>query len=281
MAYLAGAAVLGACVSRAAGLHTSTSAPLKIVLGSMTYGDQTDKAGAVDQLKYFASLGPTYDTVDTARMYSYGLTEQILGEIFHESPELQRFKVDSKVNPFKGYNENLSPDNVMSQADSILQALKCSSINVLYLHAPDKCTPIEETLQAVQKLYELGRFKELGLSNYPAWEVVYIHSYCQQRGWVLPTVYQGMYNPLTREVERELFPALEKLNIRFYAFNPLCGGLLTGKHKYESLEESTGTRFDKKSSYENRYTARYWNKEVGCLYMELCWYVLYLCLLLL
>ena len=127
----------------------------------------------------------------------------------------------------------------------------------------DKSTPIEDTLAAVQRLYEENRFKELGLSNYPSWEVVYIHRYCKERGWVVPTVYQGMYNPLTREVERELFPALRKLSMRFYAYNPLCGGLLTGKHDYESMSDRAGTRFDPHSSYKERYTSRYWNKEVG------------------
>ena len=71
-----------------------------------------------------------------------------------------------------------------------------------------------------------------------------------------------MYNPLTREVERELFPALRKLNMRFYAYNPLCGGLLTGKHDYQSNNDRAGTRFDPNSSYKERYTSRYWNKEV-------------------
>ena len=105
----------------------------------------------------------------------------------------------------------------------------------------------------------MKKFKYFGLSNYPAWEVVYIWSYCKSRGWVLPSVYQGMYNPITREVERELIPALRKLGMSFYAYNPLCGGLLTGKHNFESVESSSGTRFDKSNEM---YLTRYWNREV-------------------
>ena len=124
----------------------------------------------------------------------------------------------------------------------------------------DKNTPIEDTLQAIQKLYEMKKFKYFGLSNYPAWEVVYIWGYCKIRGWVLPSVYQGMYNPITRDIERESIPALQKLGISFYAYNPLCGGLLTGKHNFESMESSSGTRFDKSNEM---YLSRYWNREVN------------------
>ena len=81
-------------------------------------------------------------------------------------------------------------------------------VNVFYLHGPDRDTPINETLEACNELYEEGKFTELGISNYAAWEVVDIYYICEQNGWVKPTVYQGMYNLLTRAGEAELFPAL-------------------------------------------------------------------------
>lgn len=62
-----------------------------------------------------------------------------------------------------------------------------------------------------------------------------IYYICENRGWVKPTVYQGMYNPVTRAVEAELFPCLRALNISFYAYNPLAGGLLTGRYSYDDL----------------------------------------------
>jgi aflatoxin B1 aldehyde reductase len=231
--------------------------PVQSILGTMTFSSQTSKEGAIQQLQYFVESG--FDTIDTARMYGKGKTEELLGEILTEYPELRaKLKIDSKVNPFKGYNENLSPENVNMQTDSILSALNCDGVNVMYLHAPDHTTPIELTLDAMQQLYEKKCFKYLGLSNYAAWQVVYIWSYCKERGYVLPTVYQGMYNPLTRDVEAELFIALDKLNIKFYAYNPLCGGLLTGKHRFEDAESSAGTRFD---ASNQMYLSRYWNKE--------------------
>ena len=95
--------------------------------------------------------------------------------------------------------------------------------------------------------------KELGLSNYPAWQVVDIWNKCEHYGCPRPTVYQGMYNALCRNVEPELFPAIRSLGMRFYAFNPLAGGMLTGKHhKFEDTPEANG-RFGRLQSYRNRY----------------------------
>ena len=69
-----------------------------------------------------------------------------------------------------------------------------------------------------------GKFKEFGLSNYASWEVADIYHICKRNGWVLPTVYQGMYNAITRMVEGELFPALRHFGLRFYAYNTVRNG---------------------------------------------------------
>lgn len=233
---------------------------VKIILGTMTFGGQTDEQGAIDILKVFTSKG--YRDIDTARMYCHGNTEVVLGKILKEVNfdlnDNKPFVIASKVNAFKGYDESLSTESVKRQSDAILASLQKDHTDILYLHGPDIATPIEETLAAVQSLYEQKRFKELGVSNYAAWEVAYIHGYMRERGWVLPTVYQGMYNCITRDVEKELFLALKKLNIRFYAYNPLCGGLLTGKHKPQDDSASQGTRFDASNSL---YRGRYWKDQ--------------------
>ena len=115
----------------------------------------------------------------------------------------------------------LKRDSVLEQASRCLSNLQVDSVDLLYLHAPDHNTAIEETLGAMQELYEgiryyhqlvpfgdvhitfvymyiAGKFKELGLCNYASWEVADIYHTCKRKGWVLPTVYQGMYNPITR-----------------------------------------------------------------------------------
>ena len=116
-------------------------------------------------------------------------------------------------------------------------------------------TPIEVTLEACGKLFKEGKFRALGLSNYASWQVADIWHLCRQEGWVTPSVYQGMSNAITRDVERELFPAIRNFGVRFYAYNPLAGGLLTGRYTQISEEPRDG-RF----KFQRIYIERYWKK---------------------
>ena len=113
-----------------------------------------------------------------------------------------------------------------------------------YLHGPDRTTPYEETLRAVNELYKEGKFKRFGISNYMSWEVAEIVGICRANGWVQPTAYQGLYNAIQRKVEPELFPCLRKFGIAFYEFNPLGGGFFTGR--YRSIDDAgePGSRYD-------------------------------------
>ncbi|MEE6482200.1 hypothetical protein FKM82_013181 [Ascaphus truei] len=177
-----------------------------------------------------------------------------------ESLILSAVKLATKANPWEGMT--LRAESVRLQLETSLKRMKTSSVHLFYLHAPDHQTPVEETLAACQELYKEGKFKELGLSNYAAWEVMEVYCICKHRNWVLPTVYQGMYNATTRQVETELLPCLRQLGIRFYAYNPLAGGLLTGKYKYEDKEkdkEQAPSRFFG-NNWAETYRNRYWKQ---------------------
>ncbi|XP_020622286.1 aflatoxin B1 aldehyde reductase member 2-like [Orbicella faveolata] len=102
----------------------------------------------------------------------------------------------TKANPWSG--EGLKYDRVLEQLNISLKRLKRDSVDLFYLHAPDHNTPIEETLKAVNHLYKEGKFKYFGISNYASWEVTEIYYLCKMNNYPLPTVYQGMYNPVTR-----------------------------------------------------------------------------------
>jgi aflatoxin B1 aldehyde reductase len=150
----------------------------------------------------------------------------------------------------------LQPAQVKKQLTEILERLGTEHIDLLYLHSPDLDTPVEQTLEACFELHQQGKFKQLGLSNYAAWQVAEVVETCRHNGWMQPVVYQGMYNALTRDVERELFPCLRNYGISFYAYNPLAGGLLTGK--YQSIDDMPDTgRFAERNGYEERY----WKKD--------------------
>ncbi len=216
------------------------------ILGTMTFSDQVDQDTSAAMVSAFTRAG--HDQVDTAHVYNDGKTEELLGQLNNEQL-LVGTNIATKVNPSKG---GLGAESVDRQFTVSLERLGEKQVDLLYLHMPDLDTPIEKTLAAVFKHYEAGRFKRFGLSNYAAWQVAEIAEMCSKNGWMRPEVYQGMYNAYTRDVERELFPCLKNYNIAFYAYNPLAGGMLTGKHRKFDAEPEAG-RFVSFGFYKDRY----------------------------
>ena len=219
---------------------------MKIVLGTMNFGPQLDLEASRAMTESF--LKTKNNELDTAYVYNGGDTEKFLGEIL---PKLDSYYLATKVHP--RITGKLDRDCIMMEFGESLKRMNRESVDLLYFHFPDGKTPIGEALETVAELYEQGKVKELGLSNYPAWQVVDIWYQCEKYGCPKPTVYQGMYNALCRNVEPELFPAIRSLGMRFYAFNPLAGGMLTGMHRdIEEKQEGTG-RFARLKSYRDRY----------------------------
>lgn len=108
-------------------------------------------------------------------------------------------------------------------------------MDVYYIHCPDRSLDLADVLKGINDAYRAGYFKRFGLSNFTADEVERVYALCEERGYPLPTVYQGNYSPVARRTETELFPTLRKLHIAFYAYSPLAGGLLT-KTKEQIIE---------------------------------------------
>lgn len=220
---------------------------MNIVLGTMTFGMKVNYDESKEILNLFFSKG--YNEIDTAYVYNEGNSEIYIGKALKVLDDYL-IKVATKVNPrITGY---LNKDGINFQLNESLKRMKISSVNILYLHFPDARTPLEETLEACSELYNSGKFLELGLSNFSALEVEQICELCNKNNWVKPTVYQGMYNILSRKIESELFPVLRKFGIRFYAYNPLAGGILTGKYlNYKEIPENG--RFANRPNYKDRY----------------------------
>lgn len=123
----------------------------------------------------------------------------------------------------------------------------------------DRATPFAETLSALDKLHKAGKFVNLGLSNFAAFEVAEVVMTCKENGWVRPTVYQAMYNCLTRGIEPELVPACRRYGIDMVVYNPIAGGLLSGKFKSADMIPAEG-RFSDKTVMGKRYRERYFNE---------------------
>lgn len=196
--------------------------------------------------------------LDTAHCYTSGTSEEIIGnsEMLADS----KVEIATKATPFseKGFKDHA----VLDQMNESLKRLKKDCVDLFYLHFPDRSVPIEETLKDVNLLYKEGKFKSFGLSNYSAWEVAEIYYLCKINNYPLPLVYQGRYNSLSRGVEGELIPCLRRLGISFYAYSPLAGGLLTGKHHFEDRDKATiqPGRYSGDSKGAKFYRRHFWKK---------------------
>jgi len=235
---------------------------MKVILGTSTFGTAGPRPKVQDPEKLLAILekfrSKGFNELDTARVYGGGSTEGLLGSLKVQQPPLS-FTLATKANP-GGSSGGLSYERLREQFSTSLNDLGTNHVDIFYLHSPDHITPIEETLKAVNELHKEGKFDEFGLSNFASWQVTEVYYICKANNYVLPTVYQGRYNAITRKVESELFPALKKFGIRFYAFNPLAGGFLTGKYSFDDENANGSSRFQSGTPQGATYRSRYWNK---------------------
>ncbi len=219
---------------------------VKLVLGTMTFGESVFSPMVEEFINCFLDAG--YDELDTAYVYNNGDCERLLGEALKNID--RPYKVATKINP--RISGKLDADAAYMQLNESLKRLKTTSVDTVFLHFPDPATPVISVLSAMQKLYEQGKFKNLGLSNFPAWMVADVWHICDKNGFVKPTIYEGIYNPLTRTAETELKDALSHFGMSFYAYNPLAGGLLSGRYS-EFDSAPTDGRFTHRPNYQGRY----------------------------
>jgi aflatoxin B1 aldehyde reductase len=221
-------------------LITSTTAlgdKPRLILGLMTFGPPgTEDKGArittLDEynqnLDYLQQHG--YNEVDTARAYIKGDQEAHTREAKWQQRGLTLATKCYPVSP-----GDHKPEKLKASLNKSLAELGAQSVDIFYLHAPDRSTPFAETLEALNELFKEGKFVQLGLSNFAAWEVAEVWNIANERGWVKPTIYQAMYNALTRDIEKELVPVCRKYKIDIVVYNPLAGGIFSGKYKSKEV----------------------------------------------
>ncbi|KAK8096196.1 hypothetical protein PG999_014218 [Apiospora kogelbergensis] len=158
--------------------------------------------------------------IDTAE--AYDTWEEQLGLAGAAS---RGFILDTKI--LSGMNPSpATKDLVIKSGKESLRKLKTESVDVYYIHSPDRRVSWRETLSGLDELYKQGAFKRLGLSNFLGREVDEIVQVAKDNGFVVPSVYQGNYSAIARRTEEELFPVLRKHNMAFYAYSPLAGSFL-------------------------------------------------------
>lgn len=165
--------------------------------------------------------------LDTAFIYGPKRSEELIGEVLKERGNRSEAVIATKaahVLTDEGEKINNSPAFLKKSVDEALGRLQTDYIDLFYIHFPDEETPKDEAVGALQELREAGKIRHIGVSNFSLEQL----KEANKDGHV--DVFQGEYNLLAREAERELFPFMTAQNISFVPYFPLASGLLTGKY---------------------------------------------------
>jgi aryl-alcohol dehydrogenase (NADP+) len=230
-----------------AGTNLSVS---RLCFGNMTFGSQTDEATAARIMDCCLANGINF--IDTANVYNKGVAEEMLGKLL--AGRRHRVVLATKVRGVMGSapdQKGLSRAAIVRAIDESLRRLQTDSVDLYYLHMPDYDVPIEETLDAMQRLIDQGKVRYPAISNYASWQVTRMLWLSDKNNRVAPRVAQMMYNLVARGLEQEFVPMSRELDVSIVAYNPLAGGMLTGKQSREA--PLPGTRFDKNQMYLDRY----------------------------
>lgn len=219
-------------------------------LGTMTFGGQTDAATARRMTDLCLDSGINF--IDTANVYNAGESERIVGDLL--AGRRDKVVLASKVGMKVGeHPAGLTRALVTKAAEDSLRRLRTDYLDLYYLHTPDAGTPLEETLDAVHGLVQTGKVRYAATSNYAGWQICRMLWIAEKNGYQPARVVQPMYNLLARRIEDEFLPFCRENGVSTVVYNPLAGGLLTGKHnRHDPLP---GTRFDGNKAYLDRY----WN----------------------
>jgi aryl-alcohol dehydrogenase-like predicted oxidoreductase len=222
----------------------------RICFGTMTFGSQTDEAAAKRMIDFCLDAGINF--LDTASVYNAGASEEILGRCIQGKRDrvVLATKVRNKMGESPGMN-GLSRAAIMRAIDDSLRRLGTDYVDLYYLHLPDYDVPIEETLAAVEDLVKAGKVRYPASSNYSGWQVVQMLALAGAKGYTPAKVTQPMYNLLARGIEQEYLPMCKEFGVSTVVYNPLAGGLLTGKQSPHA--PLAGTRFDNNKMYLDRY----------------------------
>jgi len=227
----------------------------RLVLGTMTFGDTVDKDTAAAMIDVALDHGVT--VIDTANGYAGGATETMLADLL--ASRRDRVTLATKAgmpHPDAGDHAPLSPAGLRASVEGSLRRLRTDHVELFYLHQPDRATPMEDTLTTVQELVAEGKIGSLGVSNFAAWQIAKLNQMADEVGAPRALVAQQLYNLIARRLEEEYFEFAETTGLLTMVYNPLGGGLLTGRHQFS--EKPTEGRFGD-SRLAAMYTERYWD----------------------
>ena len=211
-----------------------------LTLGTMTFGGRgpfanvgsTDAAGAARQIDLALDAG--VNLIDTADVYSAGLSEEIIGEVLASAGRRDRVLVATKARMPMGAGPNdagLSRHHLIAACEASLRRLRADHIDLYQVHEWDGVTPLEETLGALDDLVRAGKVRYVGCSNYAGWQLVKALGVSERLRLERFVSQQIHYSLQAREAEYELVPAGLDQGVGIMVWSPLAGGLLSGKYR--------------------------------------------------
>jgi 1-deoxyxylulose-5-phosphate synthase len=223
----------------------------RLSFGTMPFGSQADEAASCRLADRCLDAGINF--FDTANMYNQGKAETILGKALQKCRQKVILATKVRCQMTSAPEESgLSRAAIRKALDASLKRLGTDYVDIYYLHWPDYAVPIEETLAALDEAVRAGKVRYPAVSNYAAWQVCEILWTCEKNRFKPPYISQPMYNLLARGIEEEYLPFCKQFGVAVIPYNPLAGGLLTGKHA-RAAGPISGTRFDNNPLYLGRY----------------------------
>ncbi len=246
------------------GLHVS-----RLCLGTMTFGLQTNEAEARAILDKASDAGVNF--IDTADVYplggdlqTMGRTEDIVGRWLNQGAgQRHNYVLATKGVGRTGPNpwdQGASRKHLLGAIDASLKRLGTDYVDLYQLHSDDGATPLDETVSALDTIVKSGRARYIGVSNFLAWRLAKALGVADARQATRFVSVQPRYSLLFREIERELLPLAAEEGLGVLPYNPLAGGLLTAKYRFEEGPQQ-GTRFTLGTASE-RYQNRYWQQRM-------------------
>jgi aryl-alcohol dehydrogenase (NADP+) len=233
----------------------------------MTFGVETDEAGAHRQLDRFLKAGGTL--VDTADVYGGGRSEEIIGRWFASRPadltDPVVLATKGRFAPGDDHSPNgagLSARHLARALDASLRRLGLDSVDLYQVHAFDPLTPMEETLRTLDQAIQAGKIRYYGLSNFTGWQLTKAVHLARALNLAGPVTLQPQYSLLAREIEWEIVPAAMDAGLGLLPWSPLGGGWLSGKYRRDQ-RPADATRLGEDpdrgmEAYDRRGTERNW-----------------------
>lgn len=236
----------------------------RLCLGTMTFGLQTEEDKSFEILDKAAAGGVNF--LDTADVYplggdlgTVGRTETIVGRWL--KGQRHRYVLATKCVGKMGeapWDQGASRKHILDAVDASLRRLNTDYIDLYQLHSDDPNTPLDETIEALDIVVRSGKARYIGVSNFLAYRLARALGRADVKNQTRFVSVQPRYSLLFREIERELLPLAKEEGLGVIPYNPLAGGLLTGKHKPGA--PPAGTRFTLGTA-GGRYQDRYWNEK--------------------